>query len=50
MRTALQEKMLEQKITIESFQLLDIELPGTLNDALDDTENLNLQIETVEFE
>ena len=35
---------------VDSFQLLDISLPSSLQNALQDTEDLNMTIQTKEYE
>ena len=50
MRAGLREKLLQYKVSLISFQLLDIDLPKTFEQALVDTENLNLQVTTVSFQ
>ena len=50
MRAGLREKLLQYKVSLISFQLLDIDLPKKFEQALVDTENLNLQVTTVSFQ
>ena len=49
MRTNLIEGLEQYHALVDSFQLLDIVLPGHLNDALQDTEELNLEIKSAEY-
>lgn len=49
LRIGLTEKLREYKVILQSFQLLDIDLPQKFNQALIDTENLNLNITTVTY-
>ncbi|CDW76860.1 UNKNOWN [Stylonychia lemnae] len=51
MRTTLTDKLLvEYRVRVQSFQLLDIDLPGNFSQALIDTENLNLNVQTVTYQ
>jgi len=50
MRTGLKEKLLQYKVSLISFQLLDIDLPSKFEQALVDTENLNLNVTTVTYQ
>ncbi len=50
LRNGLKEKLLEFKVQLQSFQLLDIDLPDKFNQALIDTENLNLNVTTVTYQ
>lgn len=50
LRNGLKESLLDFKVTLSSFQLLDIDLPSKFNQALIDTENLNLNVTTVTYQ
>lgn len=50
MRLGLKEKLSQYKVNLISFQLLDIDLPAKFEQALVDTENLNLNVTTVTYQ
>ena len=50
MRNYLKERLSQYFAIVESFQLLDLTLPAKFNNALVQTEELNLQIETTNFQ
>jgi len=50
MRTGLRNKLSQYKVSLISFQLLDIDLPAKFEQALIDTENLNLNVTTVTYQ
>jgi regulator of protease activity HflC (stomatin/prohibitin superfamily) len=50
MRLGLKEKLEQYKVSLISFQLLDIDLPAKFEQALIDTENLNLNVTTVTYQ
>jgi regulator of protease activity HflC (stomatin/prohibitin superfamily) len=49
MRQGLRDRLQAFKVSLISFQLLDIDLPAKFEQALIDTENLNLNVTTVTF-
>lgn len=50
MREGLKNKLQLYKVSLISFQLLDIDLPAKFEQALIDTENLNLNVTTVTYQ
>jgi regulator of protease activity HflC (stomatin/prohibitin superfamily) len=50
MRVGLKDKLALQKVQLQSFQLLDIDLPNKFDLALIETENLNLNVTTVTYQ
>lgn len=49
MRLGLKDRLASQNVTLISFQLLDIDLPSKFDQALIETENLNLNVTTVTY-
>jgi hypothetical protein len=45
-----QKKFDDMNVQILSFQLLDIELPSKFNQAILSTQNLNLNVTTVQYQ
>ena len=50
MRQGLRDRLQTFKASLQSFQLLDIDLPAKFEQALIDTENLNLNVTTVTYQ